>query len=614
MNVKITDIDGKKPSFVQWDVDRVLLISGVDSQPALHFANHELRRAIVVLAEEDGDHWKCKVPNFILQFECPFIVSVFLQPDEGKTVATAVFKPTRKMKPQDYEYEENIGYTNWVVKSEEVQNLIDTIQTMLDNGELKGDTGPGASVEVTDDWQIVVLQGQHQNAARTHHIAITDTDGDHEFDVNDPFPLKMISNKSNGQTNIWFYTDQMFPQLTIKDGEPPAVSVEETYYGNKVTFTDGTGPHTINVLDGMTDAVKAALLDLFQHVAYVDGNGQQYYDALYDAFNPVLNVEYITVAFNPGAAVIYNTYELAQLKPYLTVTAHYDDDTTAVVNDYTLSGTLATGTSAITATYGGKSAIFTVNVVEWLTGISATFSPGSATIYDTDSLDTLKQYLTVTATYADSTTATVTDYTLSGTLTEGSSTITVSYGGKTTTFSVIVVTPPYSLTTGTHTFTVQDAAKYVTISNGNHVKIGFPNVTSSGSVGAFINLSDLAKNQQNAKQTINNVAVNNLADVYFTIPNGASVKWEVKNISVLLGDMFNGSSSSYEFSIGFRKTNTTVGAINTIGYPTHTSRLTVEKTFAETTDVSCAFVYAYGTKAVDVEFDLYLTVNGERWI
>ena len=73
-----------------------------------------------------------------------------------------------------------------------------------------------------------------------------------------------------------------------------------------------------------------------------------------------------------------------------------------------------------------------------LESITAVFTQGSATIYDTDSLDTLKQYLTVTATYSDSTTATVTDYTLSGTLTEGTSTITVAYGGKTDTFNVTV--------------------------------------------------------------------------------------------------------------------------------------------------------------------------------
>lgn len=70
--------------------------------------------------------------------------------------------------------------------------------------------------------------------------------------------------------------------------------------------------------------------------------------------------------------------------------------------------------------------------------ITAVFTQGSATIFDTDSLDTLRQYLVVTATFSDSTTATVTDYTLSGTLSAGTSTITVSYGGKTDTFSVTV--------------------------------------------------------------------------------------------------------------------------------------------------------------------------------
>lgn len=44
----------------------------------------------------------------------------------------------------------------------------------------------------------------------------------------------------------------------------------------------------------------------------------------------------------------------------------------------------------------------------------------------------------MTAVYSDSTTETVTDYTLSGTLTEGTSTITVGYGGKTDTFTVTV--------------------------------------------------------------------------------------------------------------------------------------------------------------------------------
>lgn len=62
----------------------------------------------------------------------------------------------------------------------------------------------------------------------------------------------------------------------------------------------------------------------------------------------------------------------------------------------------------------------------------------SGTVYDTDSLDSLKADLVVTAFYQGGGIKVVTDYTLSGTLTVGTSTITVSYGSKTTTFDVTV--------------------------------------------------------------------------------------------------------------------------------------------------------------------------------
>lgn len=71
--------------------------------------------------------------------------------------------------------------------------------------------------------------------------------------------------------------------------------------------------------------------------------------------------------------------------------------------------------------------------------ITAVFNQGSTVIYDTDNLDTLRQYLTVTAHYADSARVRiVTAYSLSGVLTEGTSTITVTYGGKSDTFNVTV--------------------------------------------------------------------------------------------------------------------------------------------------------------------------------
>lgn len=82
--------------------------------------------------------------------------------------------------------------------------------------------------------------------------------------------------------------------------------------------------------------------------------------------------------------------------------------------------------------------------------ITAVFTQGSAVIYNTDTLDTLRQYLTVTASYSGGVTEVVTGYTLSGSLTVGTSTITATYGGKTDTFNVTVTKKVNSLVNGTY--------------------------------------------------------------------------------------------------------------------------------------------------------------------
>lgn len=72
-----------------------------------------------------------------------------------------------------------------------------------------------------------------------------------------------------------------------------------------------------------------------------------------------------------------------------------------------------------------------------LSSISATYSGGDVPV---GTAVTDLTGIVVTAHYSDGSTETVTDYTLSGTIAEGSNTITVSYGGKTTTCSVTGVT------------------------------------------------------------------------------------------------------------------------------------------------------------------------------
>lgn len=191
----------------------------------------------------------------------------------------------------------------------------------------------------------------------------------------------------------------------------------------------------------LTADVKNALLNCFQKVAWIDENGQTYYDALYNALYPPVEVRTLTAVLNASGHTFYVGDSIEDLRAYLTVTAELSTGQTVTVNDYTLSGSLSyAGENIITVTYSGKSTTVTVNAISVeLVSISAVYTQ-SGTVYASDSLDSLKSDLVVTAHYSDSSTSTVasTDYTLSGTLAEGTSVITVAYEGLTTTFNVTV--------------------------------------------------------------------------------------------------------------------------------------------------------------------------------
>ena len=198
--------------------------------------------------------------------------------------------------------------------------------------------------------------------------------------------------------------------------------------------------HRPEFSDGVPYAVKDALITLFEHVAYTDDQGETYLNNLKRAFALVKSLVSIEAVLDTGGAEITDSDTLGTLRQYLTVTATYDDGSIATVTDYTLSGTLEVGTSTIVVTYGTASDTVDVTVTgtKTLVSIGAVFDNGGATIYDTDTLDRLRQYLAVTVYYDDSSSREVTNYSLSGTLAEGTSTITVSYSGKTTTFNVTV--------------------------------------------------------------------------------------------------------------------------------------------------------------------------------
>ena len=81
-----------------------------------------------------------------------------------------------------------------------------------------------------------------------------------------------------------------------------------------------------------------------------------------------------------------------------------------------------------------------------ITNISVDYTQGNTTIFEAQDLDDLRRYLTVHATYSDGTENVINDYTLSGTLQAGTSSITVTSGDCNTSFEV--ATTAFTLPSG----------------------------------------------------------------------------------------------------------------------------------------------------------------------
>ena len=169
------------------------------------------------------------------------------------------------------------------------------------------------------------------------------------------------------------------------------------------------------------------------------------YQGVSGKFDVVINaVELVSVAVNtkPNKTKYYVGEEFDQTG--LTLTATYNNGKTEVVSTgITCTGfsSAAAGAKTITATYGGKSTTFSVDIeAVKLVSIAVKTNPTKISYYVGESLDSTG--LTLTGTYNNGKTETITTgYTCSAldSTTAGSKTITVSYQGLTTTFNVTVV-------------------------------------------------------------------------------------------------------------------------------------------------------------------------------
>lgn len=244
------------------------------------------------------------------------------------------------------------------------------------------------------------------------------------------------------------------------------VSAPRTVTGIDATYTQGSTvvyPNTsLNDLKGNLTVVKQYNDGTSEHLAAeeytlsgtltvgtstVTVTYQTFTDTFEVVVSQIVEATGIEATYTQGTTVVYPDTSLDTLKAGLVVVKNYNDGTseTLSADQYTLSGTLAVGTSTITVTNSTFTDTFDVAVTQRpeLVSITAAYTQ-SGTVYEGQNLDVLRPDLVVTANYTDSSTKVVTDYTLTGSLVEGTSTIVVNYEGKTDSFNVTVtVAPPY---------------------------------------------------------------------------------------------------------------------------------------------------------------------------
>lgn len=201
---------------------------------------------------------------------------------------------------------------------------------------------------------------------------------------------------------------------------------------------------------GLSQTEKNLILTLFSKAAYAESDAESAYDALENLWTTTTR----TITYNLSNVVSSNTQtNIESGQPYSTALAVGQGYTLNSVS-VTMGGVDITSTAYSSGTITIPSVtgniVITATAVLAAQSITATYTQ-SGTVYDTDSLDSLKADLVVTANYAGGTSETVpaSGYTLSGTLAVGTSTVTVEYAGLTTTFNVVVSvyvpTPVYEL-------------------------------------------------------------------------------------------------------------------------------------------------------------------------
>ena len=212
-----------------------------------------------------------------------------------------------------------------------------------DGGNASLGTNPTAKVKGYNGKNCFEIDATVANSVVTFSLTEASTD---QFGV---FPVT-IELTIDGQ-------DTLSPLCMIFDVQKAGYTNEQA--ANSPEFENAMQAAAQDFILGMDMQARTALLNLLTHVAYIDENGQDYLDALTAALEATLvSIE----AVYTQSGTVYDTASLNSLRDDLVVYATYNNGAEVTVTGYELSGTLSTGTSTITVTFGGKTDTFEVTV------------------------------------------------------------------------------------------------------------------------------------------------------------------------------------------------------------------------------------------------------------
>lgn len=154
-------------SIFQWDQNHILTLTGdnIDDISAIHFCNKKCDNARVVNVVRGSGEISAPIPNELLEMPYDVIAYVHtIDNNQAKTIQVINIPLIKRVKPDDYEFVENVDIANFERLEKDIQDFIasitksyDTFTTSIDNRQTNFES------EFMDEYNSRVASGYFLN-------------------------------------------------------------------------------------------------------------------------------------------------------------------------------------------------------------------------------------------------------------------------------------------------------------------------------------------------------------------------------------------------------------------------------------------------------------------